>query len=233
MDVLNKNKSAIRLLALFNAILLGVSWLMMVRAYPRLPGEIPYWLPLAGQAVLRAPKGPFFFLYPLFQTLFLLAFYLAGTVWAKKPERGGLREIPEQQENATEKISADGLEKAGEGRAGDSETAGGGLEDGRPGEQLPGGRGQMDQPGAETSRRSGTIQDRLRAELTHLEREMVWLAMIFFNLVFIHVQRSLIWLAHGLSVGVNKYYFFSLLIMILLLIPYYRFRLSLLSRGHR
>lgn len=205
--MLNKNKSAIRLLALFNAILLGVSWLMMVRAYPRLPGRFHTGCPWPGR-LCSGLRNDLLFLYPLFQTLFLLAFYLAGTVWAKKPERGGLREIPEQQENATEKISADGLEKAGEGRAGDSETAGGGLEDGRPGEQLPGGRGQMDQPGAETSRRSGTIQDRLRAELTHLEREMVWLAMIFFNLVFIHVQRSLIWLAHGLSVGVNKYYFF-------------------------
>jgi hypothetical protein len=66
--------------------------------------------------------------------------------------------------------------------------------------------------------------------LINLKKEFVLLELIFFNLIFIHIQRSLIWLAHGLSAGVNKFYFFSLIIIILLLIPYYRLRRSLLNK---
>lgn len=229
MDVLNKQKNSIRLLALFNALLLGVSWLMMVRAYPRLPEEIPYWLPLAGQEVLRAPKGLFFFFYPLFQTLFLLAFYLAGTFWAKKLERGYPRESIEEIKTLTGKISASDRPNAGEGSAVDAETIG----PGRVRDEEADRRKHIISQKAEAGYRPGAISPGLRAAFINLKKEMVWLLMIFFNLVFIHIQRSLIWLSHGLSFGVNKFYFFSLIVIILLLIPYYRFRLSLLNRGHR
>lgn len=232
MNVSIRQKSSIRLLGLFNVILLGVSWLMMVRAYPRLPDEIPYWLPLAGQDILRAPKGPFFFLYPLFQTLFLLAFYLAGMVWAKKPEKGGDREIPEKKKTTTGKISAYGKKISPEGEE-EIDAAGSSRQKSPVSEVESNRRRRFIPKEAETEYRPGEISPGLQAALLNLKTEMVWLLMIFFNLVFIHVQRSLIWLAHGLSFGVNKFYFFSLIVIILLLIPYYRFRLSLLNRGHR
>jgi len=57
-----------------------------------------------------------------------------------------------------------------------------------------------------------------------LEKEFVLLVLIFFNLVFIHIQRSLILLAHGLETGISPLYFYSLFGIILLLIPYFQMR---------
>lgn len=156
-------KKSIWLLAVFNITLLVVSWIMMLQAYPHLPQEIPYWLNLAGQEVMRAPKSPLLFIYPVAQSLFLLAFWLAGSIWVKKPDRPV--EKPE-----------------------------------------------------------------LQAALSDLKKELVLLLMIFFNLIFIHIQRSLIWLAQGTGMGINKYYFFSSILIILLLIPYYRFRQALIIK---
>ncbi len=156
-------KISILLLLSFNVILLSVTWIMMLQAYPHLPGEIPYWLNLAGQEVIRFPKSPIIFIYPAAQSLFLPLFWLLSSRWIKKP----------------------------------------------------------DSPGAGAE---------LTEILTGLKKELVLLLMIFFNLIFIHIQRSLIWLAHGLGPGVNKIYFFSLIIIIFLLIPYYRFRRSLIIR---
>lgn len=60
--------------------------------------------------------------------------------------------------------------------------------------------------------------------------EYVYLTLIFFNLVFIHVQRSLILVAHQAEQGVDKFYFYSLFGIILILIPYYRIRIKLALR---
>ncbi|MDI6698013.1 MAG: hypothetical protein QME85_03630 [Candidatus Saccharicenans sp.] len=166
MDLRAFQKQSIRLLVLFNLTLLVVSWAMMLRAYPQLPQEIPYWLNLAGQEILRTPKSPLLFIYPVAQSLFLIVFWLAGSVWVRKPDRPA--EMPE-----------------------------------------------------------------LQAALTDLKKELVLLFMIFFNLIFIHIQRSLIWLARGAGAGVNKFYFFSLIIIILLLVPYYRFRRTLIMKLSR
>ncbi len=61
----------------------------------------------------------------------------------------------------------------------------------------------------------------------HVLKEYVYLTLIFFNLIFIHVQRSLILLAHQVEEGVDKFYFYMLFAIILILIPYYRIRVSL------
>ncbi|MBC7364712.1 MAG: DUF1648 domain-containing protein [Candidatus Aminicenantes bacterium] len=61
----------------------------------------------------------------------------------------------------------------------------------------------------------------------YLKKEVLFLVLIFLNLIFIHLERSLIWLAHGLAAGVNKVYFFSLIVILLLMIPYYRLRLKI------
>jgi len=230
MELLSRQKISIRLLILFNAILLSLSWVMMIRAFPRLPENIPYWLPLAGQEILRAPRGPLFFLYPLFQTMFLLAFYLVGTVWIKKPERSGSQA---GIGNQIIKARITGKERAisGESGRGDEETAWSDREFIRHGGPGSGGQIIPAEKEGETGRQPGEFSPALEVALTNLKKELVLLLMIFFNLVFIHIQRSLIWLAHGRGTGVNKFYFFSLLVIILLLLPYYRFTRNLIRRG--
>jgi hypothetical protein len=64
-----------------------------------------------------------------------------------------------------------------------------------------------------------------------LQMEIVLLACIFFQLIFIHIQRSLILLAHGVEEGIRPLYFYSVFAMILLLIPYYYMRLKASQRG--
>ena len=61
-------------------------------------------------------------------------------------------------------------------------------------------------------------------------KEYVYLTLIFFNLIFIHVQRSIILVAHQVAEGVDKYYFYLLFAIILVLIPYYRIRVKLFIR---
>jgi hypothetical protein len=61
-----------------------------------------------------------------------------------------------------------------------------------------------------------------------LQKEIVLLVSIFFQLIFIHIQRSLILLAHGVEKGIRPYYFYSVIGFILILIPYYRMRLKAL-----
>jgi hypothetical protein len=58
-------------------------------------------------------------------------------------------------------------------------------------------------------------------------KEYVYLTLIFFHLIFIHVQRSIILVAHQVADGVDKYYFYLLFAIILVLIPYYRIRIKL------
>lgn len=61
-------------------------------------------------------------------------------------------------------------------------------------------------------------------------KEYVYLTLIFFNLIFIHVQRSIILAAHQVAQGIDKYYFYLLFAIILVLIPYYRIRVKLSIR---
>lgn len=70
--------------------------------------------------------------------------------------------------------------------------------------------------------------DKIRYNL--LKKEYVYLVLIFFNLIFIHLQRSVILLAHKIEKGVSEYYFYSLFGIILILIPYYRLRKKLLLK---
>lgn len=58
-------------------------------------------------------------------------------------------------------------------------------------------------------------------------KEYAYLILIFFNLIFIHIQRSLILVAHQVAEGVDRYYFYLLFGIILVLIPYYRIRVRL------
>lgn len=67
------------------------------------------------------------------------------------------------------------------------------------------------------------------ARLLGLKKEVAYLALIFFNLIFIHLQTSLILLAHRVGAGVNRLYLPTLVIMIIFIIgPYYRLRRGLI-----
>ena len=74
------------------------------------------------------------------------------------------------------------------------------------------------------------LKSKVKILLSRLEKEYVLLVLIFFNLIFIHLQRSLILVSHGIEKGVSGYYFLSLFGIILILIPYYRIRKKLIEK---
>ena len=74
------------------------------------------------------------------------------------------------------------------------------------------------------------LKSKVKILLSRLEKEYVLLVLIFFNLIFIHLQRSIILISHGIEKGVSEYYFFSLFGIILILIPYYRIRKKLYEK---
>ena len=64
----------------------------------------------------------------------------------------------------------------------------------------------------------------------NLKKEVIFLALIFVNLIFIHLQSSLTLLSHQAVTGVNAYYLAAILVMILFILgPYYKIRLKLLQ----
>jgi hypothetical protein len=79
----------------------------------------------------------------------------------------------------------------------------------------------------EDSGREGKVQERLM----DLKKETVSLILIFSNLIFIHLQTSLVLLSHRLAAGVNPFYLIMLLAVLLILIPYYVIRRRLLLRA--
>ncbi|NIM91764.1 MAG: hypothetical protein GTO17_12555 [Candidatus Aminicenantes bacterium] len=78
-----------------------------------------------------------------------------------------------------------------------------------------------------TRKKEGLVLQRKNLIMS-LRKEYIYLNLIFFNLIFIHLQRSIIFLAHDIGKGVNKIYFISVFIIILMLIPWYRLRKRLL-----
>jgi len=58
-------------------------------------------------------------------------------------------------------------------------------------------------------------------------QEAAFLMFIFVQLIFIHAQRTVIYLAHGVEKGFNPVYFYALFLVILVLIPYFRLRMKL------
>jgi hypothetical protein len=157
-------------LRLANFLLLAVSWFLAIYSYPRLPRHVPISLRLFGRAIIESEKSPWFFLYPLVQTLFVIAFlYRAGHA------------------------------PLGRSRLGDS--------------------------------RSGAGDEGFEEALRDLRKEWLFLTLIFINLIFIHLQTSLILLAHHIGHGVNEFYFFSLIAVLVILIPYYRIRRNFLVKG--
>jgi uncharacterized membrane protein len=64
-----------------------------------------------------------------------------------------------------------------------------------------------------------------------LLKDHALLSLIFFNLIFIHVQTSLVLLAHQIRGGINRTYFFMIFLVILLLIPYYRMRAKIIAQS--
>ena len=72
-----------------------------------------------------------------------------------------------------------------------------------------------------------------QARLLGLKKEVVYLALIFINLIFIHLQTSLILVSHRIGGGISKFYFIFLIGVLLILIPYYYGRGKMLLRDRR
>jgi hypothetical protein len=159
------------LLLIFNIILVVVSWVMSLYAYPKLPQVTPLWLDLFGSTFFRTEKSLLFFICPTAQTVFFLVFnFLGRSKWFRRIAGRGASEI-----------------QSGKGKT----------------------------------------------PFFALEKEFIYLALIFFNLIFIHVQRSLILVAHGVEKGVDSFYFWSLFGILLLLIPYYRIRKKIMNQKRK
>jgi uncharacterized membrane protein len=159
------------LLAFASWLLLGVSWVMSVYAYPRLPEKMAFWTTVWSTEAVWGERAPAFFVYPIAQTLFFLAFLvLAKVVFFRAPR-------PDSEDGSSQ-VERD-------------------------------------------ERRLG------------LKKEVAYLGLIFLNLVFIHLQTSLILISHGLAKGINRFYFAMLLVVLLLLIPYYRVRRQMIGAGSR
>jgi len=149
-----QNKS-IRILFIFNCILIASGWILAFYSYPRLPQQMPLWLNFYGQTPMMTDKSLLFFIYPLIQTLFVIIF-----IWFSKVLASRLK----------------------------------------------------------TSWKAELLVDQ------------VLLNLIFFNLIFIHIQSSLVLLARHIREGLNRSYLFALIVVILLLIPYYRLRAKIIKR---
>jgi hypothetical protein len=149
--------------------LLVVSWIMSVYAYPRLPERTALWASLWTAPAIRGEKSPIFFIFPMAQTLFFLAFM--------------------------------GLAKMAFFRA----------------------------PGPDS--KDPPLEDEADKRLLGLKKEVTYLGLIFLNLIFIHLQTSLILISHGLAKGINRFYFAMLFVVLLLLIPYYRIRRQMMRTG--
>jgi len=159
------------LLAFAPWLLLVVSWVMSVYAYPKLPEVAALWTSLWSSDAVKGTKSAAFFVYPIAQTLFFLASLAAAKMFFSR---------------------GSGLDSEG---------------------SLSGNDGK----------------DRLLA----LKKEVASLGLIFLNLVFIHLQTSLILISHGLATGINRFYFAMLLAVLLMLIPYYRVRRQMLRTDSR
>lgn len=81
-----------------------------------------------------------------------------------------------------------------------------------------------------SQRTLGKSHERQSSLYSNLMKEMVFLVLIFFNLIFIHLQRSLILLAYGVERGVRELYFYSLFGIILALIPIYQIRARIMAK---
>jgi len=71
---------------------------------------------------------------------------------------------------------------------------------------------------------SGNPDDSQAGRLRRLREEVASLALIFFHLIFIHLQTTRALLSHHLATGINKTYFIMLFLVLIVLVPYYRLR---------
>jgi hypothetical protein len=162
-------KKVLLLLSSAGWLLLGVSWVMSVYAYARLPQTMALWTSLWRGEAVWSDKSVIFFLYPLAQTVFFFLVLAAARILF-------FRQF--------------GFEKKGP-----------------------------------------ALEEDKKKQFVDLKKEVVYLALIFINLIFIHLQTSLILLSHRIGQGLNRFYFYMLVGVILILIPYYYSRGKMILRG--
>jgi uncharacterized membrane protein len=162
-------KKVLLLLSSAGWLLLGVSWVMSVYAYARLPQTMALWTSLWRGEAAWSEKSLIFFLYPLAQTVFFFLVLAAARILFFR------------------KFSFEKKEPA--------------------------------------------LEEDKKEQFADLKKEVVYLALIFINLIFIHLQTSLILLSHRIGHGLNRFYFYMLVGVILILIPYYYSRGKMILRG--
>jgi hypothetical protein len=91
-------------------------------------------------------------------------------------------------------------------------------------------RSEIQRKESPRSRAKPPLEDKTTGLVSGLKTEFVYLVLVFFNLVFIHVQRTLILVAHHKQQGIDIYYFAVIIAVILVLIPYYRIRIKLIGK---
>jgi hypothetical protein len=78
--------------------------------------------------------------------------------------------------------------------------------------------------GSASGRGSQPLDTEKNKRILDLKKEVIYLTLIFINLIFIHLQTSLILLCHQIGGGINKFYFSMLIGVVIMLIPFYRIR---------
>jgi len=86
-------------------------------------------------------------------------------------------------------------------------------------------------PGAKRKAEAVGRDEEVEYRLVDLKKETVSLVLIFCNLVFIHLQTSLVLLSHRLASGVNPFYLGMLFAVLVILVPYYAARRRMLLRA--
>ncbi len=83
---------------------------------------------------------------------------------------------------------------------------------------------------AGTSGKRDSRVERSLGRLGDLRQEVASLGLIFINLIFIHLQTSRILVSHRLAAGVNRTYLTILVLILVILFPYYHIRRQILLR---
>ncbi len=85
--------------------------------------------------------------------------------------------------------------------------------------------------GLEKEKPASSRDEEVEVRLLDLKKETISLVLIFFNLILIHLQTSLVLLSHRLVSGINLFYVGMLFAVLLILIPYYAVRRRMLLRA--
>jgi hypothetical protein len=168
LSIPRQTSATIRLLFIANWLLLGVTWVISLYGYGRLPQKVSSWSSLWKNDQLRVERSLAFFIYPISQLIFFLALLILARIFFVKAPESGMDSLPSDKQKTM--------------------------------------------------------------RMLELKKEIVYLALIFINLIFIHLQSSLILLSRQVGTGINTYYLSVLIGILFILIPYYHIRRKMILK---